>query len=204
MNRPRFVLKGFLLLILGILLSGCASTPPTRLFVLSALPGAEKTANPGTEPCFALGIGPVRIPTHMSQPQILTRVSPNELRADEFAKWAEPLDENILRVLAENLESLLCVRAMTLFPRKGQVPTDYRIEVSVVRMDGVLGENASLEVVWTIADGKDRKKPPLEIKRKHYKESTKGADYSAFVAAESRNLEALSADIAAAIKSLPR
>ncbi len=204
MNRLRYHLTGFVFLILAIVLGGCASTPPTRLFVLSAPPGSEKTENPGSDPCFALAIGPVRIPSHMSQPEILTRIGPNEVRADEFAKWAEPLDENISRVLAENLASLLCVRAITLFPRKGQVPMDYRVEVSVIRMDGVLGENASLDVLWTITDGKDRKKPPLEVKRKNYKESTRGQDYDAFVAAESRNLEALSADIAAAIKTFPR
>ncbi len=204
MNRFTYKVTRLGLLILVVFAFGCASTPPTRLFVLSALPAPEKVGNPGTEPCFALAIGPVRIPAHMNQPEIITRISPNELRADEFAKWAEPLDENISRVLSENVASMLCLRAISFFPRKGQVPIDYRVEVSVIRMDGVLGGNASLDVLWTILDGREKKKPPLEVKRKNYTQSTRGQGYDAFVAAQSQNLEALSADIAEAIKNLPR
>jgi hypothetical protein len=66
-------------------------------------------------------------------------------------------------------------------------------------MDGVLGENAFLDVSWSIADGADRKKLPLITKRSTYKEPTKVGDYGAFVSAQSRNLASLSRDISETI-----
>ena len=151
------------------------------------------------ERCFAIGIGPVKIPEYLNQPEIVTRITQNELRLDEFAKWAEPLENNISRALAENLPSLLCIRTITVFPWRGQTPIDYRIDVHVIQMDGMLGGSAFLDVSWSVADGADRKKPALVTKRSRYKEPTGGGDYEAFVSAQGRNLASLSRDIAEAI-----
>jgi uncharacterized lipoprotein YmbA len=151
------------------------------------------------ERCFAIGIGPVKIPEYLNQPEIVTRITQNEVRLDEFAKWAEPLENNISRALAENLPSLLCIRSIAVFPWRGQTPIDYRIDVHVIHMDGILGESASLDVAWSITDGTGHKKSLLLTKRSTYKEPTGGGDYGAFVSAQSRNLASLSREIAEAI-----
>ena len=146
----------------------------------------------------------MKIPEYLNQPEIVTRITQNELRLDEFAKWAEPLEDNISRALAENLLSLLCIRSIAIFPWKGGTPIDYRIDVRVIQMDGMLGESASLDVCWSIADGADRKKPVLVAKRSTYKEPTSGGDYGAFVSAQSRNLASLSREIAETILILSK
>ena len=155
MNRFSPRLKWLILGVMVIVLSGCASTPPTRFFVLSSVSGSEKMRKPEGERCFAIGIGPVKIPEYLNQPEIVTRITQNEVRLDEFAKWAEPLEDNISRALAENFSSLLCLRSIVIFPWGRQTPIDYRIDVHVIQMDGVLGENAFLDVSWSIADGAD-------------------------------------------------
>src|SRR5512136_978394 len=192
-------LTGFVVGVLVLVLSGCASTPPTRFFILSPIAGSERMGARMGERCFAIGIGPVKIPEYLNQPEIVTRITQNEVRVDEFAKWAEPLENNISRALAENLRSLLCIRTIAIFPWRGGTAVDYRIDVHVVQMDGTLGENAFLDVSWSIADGTDRKKPPLLTKRSTYKESTRGGDYGVFVSAQSRNLARLSREIAETI-----
>jgi uncharacterized lipoprotein YmbA len=199
MDRFSSPLLGLIVGFLVMVLLGCASTPPTRFFVLSPIAGFERTGSRMGERCFAIGIGPVKIPEYLNQPEIVTRITQNEVTVDEFAKWAEPLEDNISRVLAENLSSLLCTRSIAIFPWKGGTPIDYRIDVHVIQMDGVLGENAFLDVSWSIADSADRKKPALVTKRSRYKEPTGGGDYGAFVSAQGRNLASLSRDIAEAI-----
>jgi hypothetical protein len=194
-------------LILGVLvvvLLGCASSPPTRFFVLSSSPDFEKAGNREGERCLAIGIGPVKIPEYLNQPEIVTRIAQNELRLDELAKWAEPLEDSISQVLAENLSSLICTRSIAIFPWRGQAFMDCRINVQVIRMDGELGESAVLDTVWSISDGTDRKKSPLLTKRSTYKQSTGGGDYGAFVSAQSRNLASLSREIAETILLLSR
>ncbi len=197
----------FIWLTIGLLAMvslGCASTPPTRLYALSSLSDSGKMESPEDKRCFDMGIGPVKIPGYMNQPEIVTRIAPNELRADEFAKWAEPLEDNISRVIAENLSSLLCIKSIAIFPWKAQTPIDYRLDVHVIRMDGMLGENALLDVSWTISDGTDRRKAPLLTRRTSYKEPMGREDYRAFVSAQSRNLGSLSREIAEVIKTFHR
>jgi uncharacterized lipoprotein YmbA len=202
MNRLSSRLIGVVLGFLAALPLGCASSPSTRFFVLSPVSGFEKMGNREGEHCFAIGIGPVKIPEYLNQREIATRLTQNELTLHEFAKWAEPLEDNISRTLGENLSSMLCIRSIAVFPWRGQTPIDYRIDVHVIQMDGVLGESASLDVVWSIADGTDRMKPPLLTKRSSHREPIGGEDYAAFASAQSRNLASLSREIAAAILAL--
>ncbi|MBN2032855.1 MAG: membrane integrity-associated transporter subunit PqiC [Deltaproteobacteria bacterium] len=197
-------LSGLILGFSVMLFLGCASTPPTRFFVLSPISDIKMMSKGEGEPCFAIGLGPVKIPEYLNQPGIVTRITPNEVRVDKFAKWAEPLEDNISRVLAENLPSLLCIRTIAFFPWKGSIELDYRIDVRVIQMGGTLGENAFLDVFWSIADGIDRKKSPLLIKRSSYVESTDGGDHESFISAQSRNLASFSREIAVSILGLPR
>jgi uncharacterized lipoprotein YmbA len=122
MNRLSCPLLGLTLGFLVMVLLGCASTPPTRFFVLSPVSGFEKMGNREGERCFAIGIGPVKIPEYLNQPEIVTRITQNEVRLDEFVKWAEPLENNISRALAENLPSLLCIRTIAIFPWRTNFP----------------------------------------------------------------------------------
>ncbi len=187
--------------LLFIILLGCSHTPPTRHYDLGALP--ERGVPERKETCAAIGVGPVKIPEYLDRSGIVTRVASNELMVSEFSKWAEPLEESFPRVLAENLSSLLCTKTVLIFPWKGSIPLDYRIYVDVIRMEGKLGESAGLDVSWTIMGGTE-KKGVLVMERSSYKESTGGPDYGDYVAAQSRNVTALSRDIANAIKTLPR
>ena len=187
----------------GLILWGCASTPPTRFYTLSPLPGSEKPGGSGSERCVSIGIGPVKIPGYLDQTGIVTHLSQNEYRVGEFSRWSEPLEENISRILAANLTSLLCTEIVSTFPWKGSVPMDYRVFVEIVRMDGSLGESAVFDASWTIFDNAEKRKLLL-AKQTHYKETPSGKGHEAYVAAQSRNLGALSREIAEAIQKLPR
>ncbi len=192
------------LLALGVsvtTLLACTRSPMTRYYGLGPFP--ERGVAERKEACVSIGIGPVKIPEYLDRSGIVTRVTSHEFLVAEFNKWAEPLEENFPRVLAENLSSLLCTKTMLIFPWKGSIPLDYRVYVDVIRMDGELGESAVLDVSWTIMGGAG-KKGVLLTERSSYKEPTGGQDYGEFVAAQRRNVAALSRDITEAIKALPR
>ncbi len=188
---------------LGLFLFGCASTPPTILYTLNTIPGSEKVDNSGSGTCVSIGVGPVKIPDYLDQAGVVTDLNPNEYLVAEFNKWSEPLGMNISRILAENLTSLLCTKIVSTFPWVGSLQFDYRVIVEVIRMDGALGENARLDASWMIYEGADRRKLLL-AKMTNYKESLRDKTYASYVAAQSRNVAALSQDIAETIKALPR
>ena len=51
-------------------------------------------------------VGPVTVPELVDRPQMVTRVSDNEVAVNEFARWGESLKSNIPRVIASNLVKL--------------------------------------------------------------------------------------------------
>ena len=79
----------FILIIIG----GCASTPPSRFYVLSPLQGDHRQAK-ADDTCAAISVGPVELPDYVDRSQIVTRISPNKLYLAEFDQWAEPLKES--------------------------------------------------------------------------------------------------------------
>ena len=180
-------------------LAGCASSAPSRFYVLSPLASSKAESQVlKDEGCIVLGVGPVELPAYLDRPQIVTRVSENELNLAEFDKWAEPLKDNFSRVLVENLSTLLCADAISIFPWKGPTPIDYRVEVTVIRMDGNVGGNASLVARWAIFRENDRKM--LLTRQSSFSRRLSSEGYKALVSAQSRAIADLSREIAEAIK----
>jgi uncharacterized lipoprotein YmbA len=196
--RVNIILSFFLLV-----LSGCASTEPSRFYILSSLYDTETEQYRGaSEQGIAIGVGPVKFPAHLNRPQIVTRTSHNELKFAEFDKWAGSFKDDFTRVLAKNLSVLLSTERVSIMPWKRSIPIDYQIAIDVSRFDGTLGKDVMLRARWTIfgSDGKTM----ISMRTSEIKEEIEGRGYDDFVQAQSRLLANLSRDIADAIKSLSK
>jgi uncharacterized lipoprotein YmbA len=80
------------------------------------------------------------------------------------------------------------------------MPIDYQIEVDIIRFDATRGGDAVLNARWTILAGDS--KEILVRKHSAVTQEAGGLGYEDLVAAESRLLETLSREMAAAIKSI--
>ena len=190
--------------LLGIGFWGCVNLGEgtqnkSRFYVLRPLT-AEQVSAEGQVDGVKIGIGPVRIPEYLGQPQIVTRTGSSRLQVNEFHRWAEPLDENFLRALRGNLSILLSTNQIYQHPWVGSTHLDYQVAVDVLRFDGNLGGNVTLNAVWTVYT-EDRKEVLLR-KRQEYQQPVDGDSYEALVAAHRESLSALSRDIAAALKEI--
>jgi len=198
--RQGTALRLALLVVLCAWVAGCAKSPPTRFYVLNAVanPAKEPAATAG-ENCVSIGVGPVTVSDYLDRPQIVTRVTPNELKLADFDHWAEPLNQMVSRVLADNLATVLCTKTVVIFPWKGSVPIDFQVEVGVIRLDGNVGSDAVLDAQWMVFSLKDTKK--LLVSRKMtFTVPTGGMGYAAMVSAQSRALAELSREIAKSLK----
>jgi uncharacterized lipoprotein YmbA len=74
--------------------------------------------------------------------------------------------------------------------------------MEVLRMDGSLGGNVSLEAWWMVSSGDGKK--ILASKRSTLTEAVGGQDYRSLVGAQSRALGTLSREIAEAVKTLSK
>jgi uncharacterized lipoprotein YmbA len=149
MKISHWLLAGSLLL-----LSACASTPPTNFYVLEPLsePSAPTT---GTARKLQIGVGPISIPALIERQKIVTRTAANSIEIAEFHQWASPLKENITQVLAHDLSLLMPDNIVRSYPWGAFGSVDYRIIVEVVRFDTQPGKSANLEASWAIMNEKN-------------------------------------------------
>jgi uncharacterized lipoprotein YmbA len=182
--------------ILLILAAGCGSTPASRFYTLSATP-----APAGTSSNLSVAVGPVTIPAVIDRPQIVVSAGPNQVRLDEFNRWASPLQSNISRVVADNLAAILGTPGVSLFPQTMSAAADYRVAIQVQSFDSAPGDAATLDAVWTVSRAKDGKS---QTGRTAVREAAPQGGYDGLAAAHSRALARLSRDIADAVQALAR
>lgn len=185
-----------LVLAAGLGLSGCGTTQQAKLYTLSPVQAPEKT-----DPLdITVNITMVNLADYVDRPQIVTRTSANEISISEFERWAEPLNEAIPRLVAENLSLLLGSARVATVSWQGSVAPDYAVLFEVIRFDGSLGGNVSLHYMYAILDREG--KNVFEAKRSVLTEPTGGPGYEAMVSAASRAVAAMSREIAEAIRSI--
>jgi uncharacterized protein len=178
-------------------LGACASTP-SRFYILNTLPssGPVPAAAAARDP--VIGVGPITLPKYVDRPEIVTRASRNQLNFGQFDRWAEPLQDNVSRVLAENLALLVPTEHILLNPWPGSAPLEYQVRVEVLHFDGWLGGESSLIARWSILDRAEHEL----VSRKSSLSAPAGRDYESMVVAMNQMLETLSRDIAMAFQSL--
>ena len=180
--------------ILVALAAGCASTPASRFYTLRAASGPAATPSN-----LSIAVGPVSVPAVVDRPQIVVNMGPNQVRLEEFNRWAAPLQNNIARVVADNLVLMLGTARVTLSAQTLSADADYRAAIEVQSFESAPGEAAMLDAVWTVRRTKDGK---AGTGRTTVREMAQEKGYDALAAAHSRALARLSADIAAAVRAL--
>ena len=172
---------------------GCAS-PRSNFYTLNS---ASKPAATGAD--YSVAVGPVSVPAAVNRQQIVVRLAPNQVAIDEFHRWASPLPDAIVRVVAEDLSAMLGTPHVTVFSQPTSGGAQYRVLIDVLRFESALGEAATLDAVWTVRNTKDGSS---RSGRTTVSEPVPDREYTTLAAAHSRALDRLSADIAGAIKAL--
>jgi len=185
-----------------ILAAGCSRSPTAKFYTLHSLTDAEME-RPGTgiDHGVAIGLGPIELPAYLDRPQIVTRVSPNEVEFAEFHRWAASLKDDLSSKLARNLSILLATDRVAVYPWTSKTPVDVQVKIEVIRFDGRIGENVVLQTQWAIF-GKDPAKT-LVSRGSVVTEKVDKNGYEGLVQAQSRAIAGLSREIARAIQALP-
>jgi uncharacterized lipoprotein YmbA len=197
------------ILMASTLLSGGCSLltpgpqPKTRFFMLDSLSAGGKPVQPlAALPQVAIGVGPIRLPEYLDRRDIIVRTSRNEFELAELNQWAEPLGDTFARVLSDNLSILLGSDKVVAFPWRSAIPVDYQVAVQVLQLDGLPGETVALRARWQVLSGDGKRLQDYSYSI--YEEKVERPTIDALVTAESRAVERLSREIAAAVARLAK
>jgi uncharacterized lipoprotein YmbA len=189
-NALRFMLATLLFI------SGCASTPKATFYTLTPqTPQAHPDAR--SPIAVAITIGNVSVPDLVDRPQLVTRVDATTVSIDEFARWADPLKSQVRRVLTADLALQFPGALVSGSPQNADLAMTFLVSLDIQSFESVPGDSASIAVLWSVRTPKGKSASGYRLVR----EPTSGAGDDALVAAHSRALAAVSADIATAIRS---
>jgi uncharacterized lipoprotein YmbA len=143
------------------LLSACSVIPEvtpdlTRYYVLTTAPAAEPAPAADVQAVPRISLRPVVVPEFLRGRIMQVRSGPNEVRFIDNARWAEPLESGLNRVLRENLGQR--ASAVRIVSRTGE-PHDFDVAVHIRQFEGVLpagaaGVSARIEVYSTDVEPK--------------------------------------------------
>lgn len=94
---------------------------------------AQHDARSGT----AVALRSIDLPTYLRNTKSLViRRGAHEVRYEDFARWAEPLDAGLMRVLREQLSQAPGVRSVVTFPLLGADTRQVDIRIRVTQCEG--------------------------------------------------------------------
>jgi len=143
-----------------LLLTSCVRSAPVSYYQLSAVAGNPSGAE-STPP--VLGIGPLTLPSYLDRPQIVTRMSANRLYLADTRRWAEPLADNIIRVLLENLSQRLPGSQLHLYPWRRSQAVDLQLVIDILQFETDGAGIAHLEIQWTVLEKNGTVKMPEKV-----------------------------------------
>ena len=202
-NRVCFGTTGGAFLLMILLFAACSSTPPVKYYTLNTLSEMQQDiSKDASSDQMVIGLGPMAFPKYLNRPQIVIRQSPNRVKVSEFNRWASPLQEEFLRVLAKNISILLPMSRVAVYPWTDQFSPTHRIKLNVEQFDGRFKEHVVLDVSWSLTLQKDENDPV--VKNSLIKEPVTTEDYEAIVAAKSRAIAELSQEIVSVINTISK
>jgi uncharacterized protein len=137
-------------LLLLFLLTACTADRPVRFYTLpdSRAPGTQSPGPVVSE--AAVAVGPVTLPDYVNRPEIVTRAASGEVYIAESDRWAGPLEDDITRVLTEDVSAGLRSMNIAAVSWRRPVQTRVRVPVTIVRLDAIQGRRVWIEAQWTV------------------------------------------------------
>jgi uncharacterized lipoprotein YmbA len=149
-------LGGCLAAVAALWLGGCSLLPhaqsdPTRFYVLSTSVASAPVTSAGAK-APVVHLLPVELASYIKAKPIIVRRGDNEIEFREYARWGEPLELGIGRVLRENLVARGAAGAVLAAGlRATEVEHDHTLVVRVLACEGGSGGAVFFRAVWELA-----------------------------------------------------
>jgi uncharacterized lipoprotein YmbA len=145
------------LLTLGLFLAGCdglippPQVDPTRYYVLTG-PSPAPAAAGGP---LRVGLRTVELAAYLKSPDMIVRQGANELMLQDYARWGEPLEAGIGRLLRDRLRTAGAVGRVYPQPFPLDADRDCDVAVTLLRCEGATDRTARFAATIEITKASD-------------------------------------------------
>jgi len=203
MKKQAHLNKTAILVLTATLLVGCSVGAPSTPTQFYALQGAETnflaSMKIPTSPSLQVGIGPIDIPGYADRAQIVSVANNSKMKIADFEHWAEPIQNNIGRVLVSNIAGLISNKQVYPYPASFQPDPD-SLQVSMEIMDMIQSETGMvrLSVSWNIKTMLNNKLIVRE--NSSYSKQAVYGDYTSYASGLSELFALLAVDVVYSIE----
>lgn len=196
MHYSQCAMRHALLLSMLLQVACVGTTPPSQFYLLEPLTETNVLTS-ATTAKLTLSVAPVRIPHYLERAQMVTAVGKNTYQLDELHRWAEGLDDNMTRVMLQDLSLLLSADVVSTNSYRAK-QAQLRLAVTVLEFHIDPQAQAALTAQWQVS----RADKVVLSQKSQYSVSASGDDMQVKVQALNQCLNLLDDDIATAIKAM--
>ena len=132
-----------------VFLLGC-SYSAQQFYMLEAPVAVTPMPNSNLAKTTQIGLGPIHMPDYLNRPQMVIAVGEHQYRFDDKNRWAEHLEQNVSRVLTQQLAGLLGVEQVLRYPWSQRQLIDYQIVLDILSFHHTAGKGVELKAQWQI------------------------------------------------------
>ena len=189
-------------------LSGCsasslipdAKADPTRFYILSGPADAAVAGGDANAP--TVRVRGVEVANYLRARPIVVRRGGNEVQFRDFARWGEPLEDGIARVLREGLLAAGAGEVRLASTRGAVTDATYDLRVRILACEGDADGGVNFRAAWELRRGAATAEGAT-ARHGEFRASGvtwNGRDEATLAAALSQAVQGLAAEIAAAMK----
>ncbi len=144
-----------LLLATALLEGGCsiipeASADPTRYYIFDQSDPSDRTPVVADPRGVTLALRSIELPSYLrTSKSMVVRVGENEVRYEDFSRWAEPIDAGIGRIVKERLADAPGVSGVLSFPLAVGDVRQMDVRIRVNRCEGSAPRGGQAAVLFS-------------------------------------------------------
>ncbi len=148
----RHLLSVLLLLLLCTSCIQIGSDPQPMHYYL--LDSNQQATNIYSTKTLNINIELTDFPEYLDRLQIVTHNNNNSIKFSDSERWAEPLQDNLPRIIRENLALTLPNSSISVSPWEKSNDDAIKVKLMINKFLGKLDEKTQIDIRWTIDNGR--------------------------------------------------
>ncbi len=145
----------FCTVLLALLLTSCVGkTPPSTFYLLEPLAKSLPDQPHTNSAKWLIALTPVKIPGYLDRSQLISATDKNSYSLDELHRWAESLDENLTRVVRQDL-AVLIPAEVVLSSNSLARQASLKLSINILEFHVDPQGQARLNAEWQVSRGEE-------------------------------------------------